>query len=277
MNDLQAIERVQPDLQTAQQLLSSASVERGKADLAIETAKAEHARARQAYLVDPTPEGARVVKRAKEAIEDAELLAEAMALRFESADQAQREAERVAAARDLDRVAADRDQVRVQLDDEFHTLRNVHAQAAQTIATIESLISQDAVLCARANTAARTAGVSGQAKPIDPDLVRVAFTVLISGGRPRRKSELGEASSRVLNALLAELNNEKLSLSDRATIVRLAGSELARATSAEVGDWFVPQYAPPHFLATSAAASRYRAAQALLVALMVQAQNGETQ
>lgn len=272
MSELQAIDRqaselAPPDLQTAQQLALSARDEREQAEQSYEAAKSELANIRQAFLAAPTPEGDDAVERAEQAVRSAERFAEAMLLRLHSAERARDHAERVAAASDLEDAGELREQLRHELAEYLHELRSLYTHASQVIAQVQALIARDTSLCEKANRAARKAGISGSAKPIDADLVRQAFCCWLTGGRPRMKHALTDVLARGMNLVLNELNDERKSPDERGAVLRLAVSELARASSAEVGDWFMPQHCP-QFMSGTPSANRHRAAQDLLAALL---------
>ena len=268
----QSIERVHPDVQTAHLAALAAIAEREAAEQAITTARAELARIKAAFLAAPTPEGDEACERAEQAVRSCERFAEAMFSRLNAAEKTLTDAERSAAMGDLIRAGEQREQQRHELRDHMHELRSLHLLASQRVALIESLLSRDASVCETANTAARAAGVAGNAKPIDPDLVRLAFSCWLAGNRARPNHHLGVGAAAPMMSVLAELSRATLSSSERGSILRLAVDELARATSAHVGDWFTPRYAPPHILAGTPAANRHRLAQGLLAALL---QNGE--
>jgi len=257
----------------AQQLALSALVEREAAERAITTAKVELARVRESFITDPTPERDADVERAEQAVRSCERFAEAMFARLNAAEKALTGAEKSAATSCVIRKGQAREEIRLELRDQhLPELRSLHLQVSQRVALIESLVSRDATICDEANTAAHAAGASGAAKPIDLDLLRLAFTCWLAGNRARRNHHLTVSGAAGMMSVLGELSRPTLSLLERGSIVRLAADELARATSAEVGDWFTPRYAPPQVLAGTPAANRHRQAQSLLAALL---RNGE--
>ncbi|HET7542011.1 MAG TPA: hypothetical protein VFK05_19195 [Polyangiaceae bacterium] len=145
---------------------------------------------------------------------------------------------------------------------------NIDAHAAQRIAIIMSLHSQDLSLYAREKSSARVAGLADPKPPPELDLLRLAFCIRLTGGRPRQQQPIGEAAARPMLAVLAQTQNEKLTASERGIIARLAVNELARCTSAETGDWLVPFYAPPPFAKHLPIWDRYRQALDLLNAIL---------
>jgi hypothetical protein len=276
-----------PDVATAQQLALAARTEREQAEQAVTTAKAARDSAKAEYIASPTSEGDDACERGEAAVRRAERYAEAMFARLSATEKTLDDAKRAAAVVELEAAGEERDQIRRELAGHFHTLRNLHAHCSQTIAQIEAVCARDIAVSEAATRSARMAGISGSARAVDPEIVRLAAGVLLAGNRPRRSHHLSNDAAMPMMKMITEIfelhgeqalvPNPRLTPDERGAVLRLALDEYVRATGAsEVSDWIGgPRHAPPQALNHTAAASRHRQAHALLAFL--ESENGEKQ
>jgi hypothetical protein len=194
--------------------------------------------------------------------------------RAEADEKARFEAVKAEIVGKLQPLAQVRKQYASEILGHLHAMRSAHTEISQRSALVYSVLDKDSAVVDEANAYAVALGLRPSAKSLDPELLRMALGVWLTGGRSRPNPTITRDAARPMDLLLAALtNNQTWSAADRAAVARLAIEAYVVATaSADVSDWMTPIYEPPSFFKGTPSATRFQHAQALLSALL---QNGE--